>query len=280
MKTAVTAATAHATSAWPRIPLPRWPSRSGSLKMPAARMIGVASRNAKRAESLWSRPRARPAPIVTPSRLMPATSAVDCATPTTSASRYSSVSSSRAPSGLAPSRIGQFAHLRAAAEALGGEQHAAVDHQEDRRHFGLGGERAQLVLQRQADDPRGDARGDDQPREPLGGVLDAALAERAEERAHDLHPVAPVVRQQAQRAADVQHHHERQPEGLRLRLRVDQPVPPEQRREQHRVPEARDREQLGHALQDPEHDRLEVADRRSDWNRHDGRHRAGAYCSA
>ena len=36
--------------------------------------------------------------------------------------------------------------------------------------------------------------------------------ERAEERAHDLDPVAPVVDQQTERAADVEHHHERQPE--------------------------------------------------------------------
>jgi hypothetical protein len=40
---------------------------------------------------------------------------------------------------LAPSRI---AHLGAAAEALGREQHEPVDHQEDRRHLGLGRERA------------------------------------------------------------------------------------------------------------------------------------------
>ncbi len=136
--------------------------------MPAARMIGVASRNANRAESLWSRPRARPAPIVTPSRLMPATSAVDWATPTTNASRYSSVSSSRAAVGLCALADRQFAHLRAAAEALGAEQHEAVDHQEDRRHFRLGGQRAQLVLEHEADYARRDARDDDQPGEALG----------------------------------------------------------------------------------------------------------------
>ncbi len=45
----------------------------------------------------------------------------------------------------------QFAHLRAAAEALGGEQHEAVDHQEDRGHLGLGRQRAQLVLEHEAD---------------------------------------------------------------------------------------------------------------------------------
>jgi len=67
-------------------------------------MIGVASRNANRAESLWSSPRARPAPMTTPSRLIPASNALDCATPMTAASRYSSVRSWRPPSGFAPSR--------------------------------------------------------------------------------------------------------------------------------------------------------------------------------
>ena len=222
----------------------------------------MASRNENRAASLWSNPRASPAPIVTPSRLIPATSAVDCATPTTNASRYSSVSSSRAPVSLRALLDGQFAHLSAAAKPLRGEQHQAVDHQEDRGHLRLGGQLAQLALEREPEHPGGNARHDDQPRQPLGARPRAARGQRVKERAHDQHPVASVVEQQPQRAADVQHHHERKPERLRLRLRVDQPVPAEQRREQHRVPEARDREQLGRALQSAQHDRLKVGDRR------------------
>ncbi len=105
------------------------------------------------------------------------------------------------------------------------------------------------------------------------GVSRAALGQRVEEGAHDLHPVAAVVEQQPERAADVQHHHERQPERLRLRLRIDELVPAEQGREQHRVAEAGDREQLGHALEDAEHDRLEVAERSAKGGRDEHGHR-------
>jgi hypothetical protein len=41
-------------------------------------------------------------------------------------------------------------------------------------------------------------------------------------------------------------------------------VPAEQARRDDRVAEARDREQLGHALQQPKHDRLKVGDRMHD----------------
>ena len=51
------AAQTAATTACPRIPDPSGPVRSGSLKIPAARMIGVASRNANRAASSLSSPR-------------------------------------------------------------------------------------------------------------------------------------------------------------------------------------------------------------------------------
>ena len=70
-----------------------------------------------------------------------------------------------------------------------------------------------------------------QPRQALGWGLDPARGERAQEGDDDPHPFAPVEDQQAQGAADVEHHHERQPEGLRLRLGLDERVPPEQRRE-------------------------------------------------
>ena len=77
----------------------------------------------------------------------------------------------------------------------------------------------------------------------------------------DVDPVAPEVDQQADGAADVQHDDEREPERLRLGLARDQRVPAEQRREQDRVAEARDREELADPLQQAEHDRLERADR-------------------
>ena len=164
---------------------------------------------------------ASPAPIVTPSRLMPASRAVDWAAPITNASRYSSVVRAPAPLGL---RRPREPPVRAPAarrrKRSAREQQQPVDHQEDRRQFRLRGERAQLVLEREADDARRDARDDDQPRQPLVARLGAARAQRVEERADDFHPVAPVVDQQAERAADVQHHDERQPEGLRFGLRM------------------------------------------------------------
>ena len=48
------------------------------------------------------------------------------------------------------------------------------------------------------------------------GVSTRRVPQRVEEGAHDLDPVAPVVEQQPERAADVEHHDERQPEGLRF----------------------------------------------------------------
>ena len=73
-------------------------------------------------------------------------------------------------------------------------------------------------------------------------------------------PVAPEVDQQADGAADVEHDHEGQPRRLGLGLPDDDVVPAKQGREQHRVAQAGDREQLGGALQDAEDDRLEGAD--------------------
>ena len=52
MITAVIAAATAATTAGPRIPFPSEPVRSPNLNRPAARIGGVASRNANRAASL------------------------------------------------------------------------------------------------------------------------------------------------------------------------------------------------------------------------------------
>ena len=109
--------------------------------------------------------------------------------------------------------------------------------------------------------PGGDAGGDEQPGQPLGRGLGSALAQRVEEGADDRDPFAPVVGEQPERAADVQHDDEGKPEGLRFGLRLDQRVPAEQAREEDRVPEARDREELGDSLEHAEDDRLEVGDR-------------------
>jgi len=58
-------------------PFPCEPARSGSLSTAAAKMIGVASRNAKRAASLCERPTSSPPPIAAPEREKPGMSAID-----------------------------------------------------------------------------------------------------------------------------------------------------------------------------------------------------------
>src|SRR5260370_14151819 len=63
------------------MPAPSGPVRSGIFSTPAARITGVASRKENRAASSWDRPRARPATIVTPERLMPGSRARTCAEP-------------------------------------------------------------------------------------------------------------------------------------------------------------------------------------------------------
>jgi len=62
----VTPAAIAPTSAWPRTPSPALPISSGSFSTPAAPMIGVARRKAKRAASSLESPVSRPPPIVTP----------------------------------------------------------------------------------------------------------------------------------------------------------------------------------------------------------------------
>ena len=67
------------------------------------------------------------------------------------------------PSGFAPSRTASSRTCARRRKRSAREQHQAVDHQEDRRHLGLGGQRAQLVLKHEPEHARGDARDDDQP---------------------------------------------------------------------------------------------------------------------
>ena len=63
-------------------------------------------------------------------------------------------------------------------------------------------------------------------------------------------PVAPEVDQQREQRRDVEHHAER--EALDERV-----VPAQQGRDDDQVPGARDRQELGQPLHDPEHDRLD-----------------------
>ena len=93
------------------------------------------------------------------------------------------------------------------------------------------------------------------------GRVDASVRDRREEAADDRDPVAPEEHEQRDRGGDVQPDEEREVEGLVGRLAGDERVPAEQLGHEHRVAEARDREQLGDALQDPDHDGLQVGQR-------------------
>ena len=183
---------------------------------------------------------------------------------------------SSAAVGLHPLAARERTDLRAFAQSLGADQDQAVHDEEDRGDLGFRGRHSRLVLEQDSEDPDGDAGDDDQPCQPLCRGIDTPLAERPEERPDDLEPGAPEVDQQSDRAADMQHHDERKPRRFGLRLPPDDVVPPEQGWKQHRVPEARDREQLGDSLQGTEHDRLEARDQGGRKREHEARNASRA----
>src|ERR1019366_2859166 len=149
---------------------------------------------------------------------------------------------------------------RASPDELAADQDHAVNGEEDRRVERLGEEHPQLVLEGEAHDPDGDRGHDEQPDEPLVGRLHAPRAQRGEERADEPQPVSPVVREEPDRGPDMEPDEEREVEAVALRLGAVDVVPPEERREDDAVPEARHPEELGDALHEPDDDRLEVRD--------------------
>src|SRR5204862_1203881 len=98
---------------------------------------------------------------------------------------------------------------------------------------------------------------DQQPGELRVGVVlgDAAVAEAAAEAANDAHPVPPEEPEQDDRGREVSRDEEGDEVAVVL---VD--VPAEDPRQDHAVAEARDREELGDALQEPQDDRLGIGD--------------------
>ena len=96
-----------------------------------------------------------------------------------------------------------------------------------------------------------------QPSRSVDVAIDRRRA-RSDEGADDLDPVLAEVHDEADRRPDMEADKEGEPERLRSRLGGDDVVPPEKRREDHRVPEARHGEELGDALEDAEDDRLPV----------------------
>ena len=151
-------------------------------------------------------------------------------------------------------------HLRPAPGDLATEEDEPVDDEEDRGGEGLCEKDAELVLEQQPCDARRNRRHDEEPSQPLGRRRYGAGPDRVHQARNDGRPVAPEEGDEGERRAHVQGHDEGEPERLGLALGGDQVVPTEQRREDHRVAEARDREELAHALKDPEHDRLRVGD--------------------
>ena len=158
-----------------------------------------------------------------------------------------------------------------AAQIFAGEKDPAVHRQEDGRRLRFGEQRAERVFERQPDNARRDRGDDDEPCHPLVDGFQPAVADRADESADDPHPVAPEKQQQGERGRDVQPDDEREIRRLRLILLGDQrlPRPTDQRGNQHRMTEARHREQLRHSLHDADRDGLEKVQMRivgGDWH--------------
>ena len=122
------------------------------------------------------------------------------------------------------------------------------------------------VLEEQTQDARRNRPDNEQPPE-LGvrvGRVDPAVAQAAPEALHDPHPVTPEEAEEDERRGQVGRDKERDEV-----LVVLMDVPPEQFREDDAVAEAGDREELGHALEQAEDDRLPVGDKRRE--KHSGR---------
>src|SRR5207247_7873103 len=118
---------------------------------------------------------------------------------------------------------------------------------------------AQLVLEREPEDPCGNRADDEQPAELGVGIagVDAAVAQRTADALEDPHPVAPEEAEQDERGREMR----RDEEGEEV-LVVLMDVPTEQARQDDAVPEARNRKELGDALQEPEDDRPRIRDQR------------------
>ncbi len=117
------------------------------------------------------------------------------------------------------------------------------------------------MLEQQSQDPCGDRADHEQPAELRVCVVraDPAVAEATGEAFHDSHPISPEEREEDDRRREVGGDEEA--DEVRVVL-VD--VPPEELRDDHAVAEARDREELGHALEQSEEDGLPVGDERGE----------------
>ena len=137
-------------------------------------MIGVASRNAKRAASLFESPTQRPPPIVAPEREKPGISAM----------RLGGADREAPAPGDLPGDarvvVGCLRLRRAAPQALGAVEHDAVEDQEERRRLRRCEHVAQRVLEQEAEHARRDRADDEQPAEPRVGVVGSIPRSRSE----------------------------------------------------------------------------------------------------
>src|SRR5262249_12829776 len=119
-------------------------------------------------------------------------------------------------------------------------------------------EAPERVLEEKAEHACRDRPDDEQPPELRVGVVlaDPAVAQAACEPAQDAHPVAPEEEEEDEGRREVRRDEEAQ--EVRVVL-VD--VPAEEAREDDARAETRDREELGHALDDAQDDRLPVGNR-------------------
>src|SRR5581483_7431166 len=154
-------------------------------------------------------------------------------------------------------RIALLGLGRAPPQPFRAVEHQPVQDQEDGRRLPRRERVPERVLEQEAEDSRRDRADDEEPRELRVGVVvgDLAVADAAAEAAEDPHPVVPEEAEEDERRRQVRRDEERQEERVVL---VD--VPAEELREDDAVPVARDREELGHPLQQSEGGRLAVRD--------------------
>ena len=165
-------------------------------------------------------------------------------------------------------------------QCLGAEQDQPVDEQQDRRGGGLGEQDPEGVLECDADQADRDRREDDHPGEPLVLVRHGqpqppvlqgqphAGGQAAEEPPDDPDPVGAEEPHQRQGRRAVQRHDVGQVErafaaGLGGLGDQGLPAAAEPRRDQHGMAQAGYREQLGDALDERDHECLQVSHGRS-----------------
>ena len=137
-----------------------------------------------------------------------------------------------------------------APEPLPAEEDQAVYGQEHRGQYRLGERVLHRVLQQRPNDADGDRRENDHPGELLVHGLDPPVRDRGAESDDDPQPVPPEVNNHRDRGGHVQADDERQIGRAGARhAEVLRPAAAHQRRDQHAVPQAGHREQLGHPLE-------------------------------